>query len=266
MSTPYGCGEPSASTPTTGPPRDAPATGCASATRPICGRSPPRRSPPATGRPDAPSATRNCPAGARAAASLLGPLGNRWGHTKAAARQAGSLAHLLPTGQRPLLLAAAWAHDLGRSPALAATSFHPLDGARGLTGLLPPTVVALIAHHTGAIHEARRRGLANALAAYPQQTGPLADALTFADLTAGAAGQETNVGDRLADIHRRYGPDSLTIRAVADATPDLLAAVSRTQSRLLADRARRPRLPRPAAGPAPARAASTEIATRKDKP
>ncbi len=202
---------------------------------------------------------------ARAAASLLGPLGNRWEHTKAVARQAGGLAHLLPPGQRPLLLAAAWAHDLGRSPALAATGFHPLDGARALTGLLPPTVVALIAHHTGAIHEARRRGLTRALAAYPRTAGPLADALTFADLTAGAGGQETNVGDRLADIHRRYGSDSLTSRAVADAAPDLLAAVSRTQSRLLADRVRRTRLPRPAAA-GPSHAASIEIATTEEKP
>ena len=89
------------------------------------------------------------------------PLPRRWAHTTGVGATARTLAGLLGD-QADLLTAAAWLHDIGYSPALAVTGFHPLDGARYLrdTGQAEPVVCSLIAHHTCAINEADERGLA----------------------------------------------------------------------------------------------------------
>jgi len=55
----------------------------------------------------------------------------RWAHTKRVAAQARLLTPILGT-DADLLEAAAWLHDIGYSPDLAVTGFHPLDGARYL--------------------------------------------------------------------------------------------------------------------------------------
>jgi hypothetical protein len=44
---------------------------------------------------------------------------------------------------REVLVAAAWVHDIGYAPELLATGFHPLDGARYLTGLGVPERVVI---------------------------------------------------------------------------------------------------------------------------
>ena len=59
------------------------------------------------------------------------PLPQRWAHTQGVAAQARTLAPVLGD-EADLIEAAAWLHDVGYSPALAATGFHPLDGARYL--------------------------------------------------------------------------------------------------------------------------------------
>ncbi|WP_349497869.1 HD domain-containing protein [Actinoallomurus iriomotensis] len=53
------------------------------------------------------------------------PLPRRWAHTQGVAGRAESLA-----GEADLLAAAAWLHDIGYSPEVVDTGFHPLDGAR----------------------------------------------------------------------------------------------------------------------------------------
>ena len=59
------------------------------------------------------------------------PLPRRWAHVQGVAAQARSLAPILGD-DADLLEAAAWLHDIGYSPELADTGFHPLDGARYL--------------------------------------------------------------------------------------------------------------------------------------
>ena len=56
------------------------------------------------------------------------PLPRRWAHIQVAAR-ARSLAPALGA-DADLLEAAAWLHDIGYAPGLAATGLHALDGAR----------------------------------------------------------------------------------------------------------------------------------------
>ena len=58
------------------------------------------------------------------------------------------------------VVAAAWLHDVGYSPALQDTGLHALDGAVFLAGRgVEPLVVSLVAFHTGAEFEAEERGL-----------------------------------------------------------------------------------------------------------
>lgn len=100
------------------------------------------------------------------AAEFLDGLGHRWAHVQTV----GSLADLLTVevGLPPAIAEAAWLHDLGYAPALSVTGFHPLDGARYLQRVgAPIEVVALVAHHTGAMFEAVERGLSDELAAMP---------------------------------------------------------------------------------------------------
>jgi hypothetical protein len=85
--------------------------------------------------------------------------------------------------ERDLLVATAWLHDIGYAPELRQTGFHPLDGARHLESVgAPARLVQLVAHHSGAIYEAE-------LAVYEREDSPVLDALIFADMTTGPAGQ-----------------------------------------------------------------------------
>jgi hypothetical protein len=47
------------------------------------------------------------------------------------------------------------------------------------------------------------RGLVEALAAFPVEDGPVMDALTFADMTTGPAGQPMTLNQRIEEVQRR---------------------------------------------------------------
>src|SRR5689334_7872806 len=109
---------------------------------------------------------------------LLAPLGNRWRHTAGVAARAAELAAPLEI-DRDVLVAAAWLHDIGYAERTVVTGFHPLDGARHLERLAwPAAIIGLVAQHSGARFVAAVRGLAEELAAYPDDSGLISDALT----------------------------------------------------------------------------------------
>ena len=62
------------------------------------------------------------------------PLPRRWAHVRGVAARARSLAPVLGA-DADLLEAAAWLHDIGYAPGLAATGLHQLDGDRKSTRL-----------------------------------------------------------------------------------------------------------------------------------
>ena len=166
-------------------------------------------------------------------ALLQEPLPRRWAHVRGVAARARSLVHVLGA-DADLLEAAAWLHDIGYAPGLAATGFHPLDGARYLrdarhAGTL---LCRLVAHHSCAIIEAGERGLADVLSReFEPAPYVLSSVLTFCDMTTSPDGELVPAEARLAEIQHRYGPGHLVSRSIQRATPIILRAVEQVQDR-----------------------------------
>ena len=162
------------------------------------------------------------------------PLPRRWAHVQGVAAQARSLASILGDDAE-LLEAAAWLHDIGYSPELADTGFHPLDGARYLRDvqLADPVLCRLVANHSCAIIEAEERGLADVLSSeFPAPAPMLSDALAYCDMTTTPTGDVVTVQDRLSEIVERYGPHDVVTRFIRKAEPQLVSSVVRTDQRL----------------------------------
>jgi len=162
------------------------------------------------------------------------PLPRRWAHVQGVAAQARSLALIL-RDDADLLEAAAWLHDIGYSPKLADTGFHPLDGARYLRDVehADPMLCRLVANHSCAIIEAEERGLAEALSSeFPTPLAALSDALAYCDMTTTPTGKVVAVRDRLSEIVERYGPHDVVTRFIRRAEPELVSSVARTDQRL----------------------------------
>ncbi|HEX3678168.1 MAG TPA: HD domain-containing protein [Galbitalea sp.] len=162
------------------------------------------------------------------------PLPRRWAHVQGVAVQARSLAPILGD-DADLLEAAAWLHDIGYSPELAGTGFHPLDGARYLRDVehADPRLCRLVANHSCAILEADERGLADVLSGeFPFPDPKLNDALAYCDMTTTPTGDVVSVHDRLSEIIDRYGPHDVVTRFIRRAEPELVSSVTRTGQRL----------------------------------
>jgi hypothetical protein len=90
----------------------------------------------------------------------------------------------------------------------------------------------LVAHHSCAVIEADERGLADLLRCeFDPAPRPLADALTFCDMTTSPDGEHVHVHRRLAEIHDRYGSGHLVSRSIRRATPLILEAVGNVHAR-----------------------------------
>ncbi len=165
------------------------------------------------------------------ARELIGTIHPRWEHLSTVGRRAENLATTRDIPEH--VVAAAWVHDIGYAPQLAApgTRFHPVDGAEHLaqTGA-PRPVVALVAWHTGALHEARTRGLQAHLERLPRPEQQDLDILTLLDLTTGPTGDLVREHDRIAEILTRYEPGHPVHTAVTASTPELLASAARART------------------------------------
>src|SRR4051794_11988386 len=146
--------------------------------------------------------------------------------------RAEEIAAAVGVADRGVLVAAAYLHDIGYADELVAHDFHPLDGAIWLRAQSQERLAGLVAHHTGAIFEARAHGLAEHLAAFIDERSPVSDALAYSDLTTGPTGERVTVTERLDEIERRYGTGSLVVRALEDASPTLESMIRRTEARL----------------------------------
>ncbi len=170
----------------------------------------------------------------RRAGELLGVGTARWHHSAGVATAAAALGGIFSDEDTELLIAAAWLHDIGYCAELFDTGFHPLDGARHLRSLgASDRLCRLVANHTGAWAEASSRGLADLLAGeFPAEESPLADALTYADITTGPAGQPLSAEERIAEILERYEVGHIVHRSIRHVAPELLATVRRVEDRM----------------------------------
>ncbi|WP_064745586.1 HD domain-containing protein [Pseudonocardia acaciae] len=160
------------------------------------------------------------------------PLPRRWAHTQGVAAAAGRLAPILGEDAE-LIEAAAWLHDIGYSPVVADTGFHPLDGARYLRDVESADALpcGLVAYHTGAVYEAQERGLESSLGdEFTLPARSLAVALTYCDVTTGPDGNSVTVQERIDDILERYGPDHPVGRALRKAQSFYLDIVSEIEA------------------------------------
>ncbi|WP_232518801.1 HD domain-containing protein [Mycobacterium intracellulare] len=150
----------------------------------------------------------------------------RYSHSAGVAATAGRLARVLAPGHEEDIVAAAWLHDIGYSPELmdTGTGFHPLDGAKYAEQAgISPNVVSLIAHHTGAVVEARERGLDKQLAAFPLPVNVAALAiLSCADLCTGPDGVPVDPAERIDEVLQRYPATDPVHRAIATSAPLLI--------------------------------------------
>jgi len=139
------------------------------------------------------------------AQSLLADDPDRLAHVRGAGMLAGMVAGALRLDQPELVVAAAWLHDVGYSPAIARTGFHPLDGALFLAREgWPEEVVFLVAHHSHAAVVAPYYGVEPHMALFEHVTGLADDLLTFSDLRAGPNGLGADPRDRVEDMRRRH--------------------------------------------------------------
>lgn len=164
---------------------------------------------------------------------LIGGLGDRWVHTIGVAQRVEELSVTVASAEREMLIVAAWLHDVGYSPSLRVTGFHPLDGATYLHQQgWPHRVCALVAHHSGARFAARALGLDQALNRYPYEQSSVSDALTLADQTTGPQGQRMSIDERMADMLIRHGDDSVHAKIHHLREPQLRAVAERVRRRL----------------------------------
>nr|WP_269441619.1 HD domain-containing protein [Jatrophihabitans sp. SB3-54] len=155
---------------------------------------------------------------------LLSEVGGRYPHSACVATRAAEAACvLLSSSDAELVTAAAWLHDVGYSPDLVQTGFHPLDGARWLrTKGVAESVCRLVAWHTSAFAEATERGMTNLLLAeFPRPDEKSLRVLTWADLTSSATGQPCTVEERVAEILARYPSHSPVYRTITAARAEL---------------------------------------------
>ena len=101
------------------------------------------------------------------------PLPRRWAHTQGVAATARGLAPVLGP-DADLVTAAAWLHDIGYAPDVAATGFHPLDGARHLRDAEGSERDAVPAGRPPLVRDQRGRSSVGWPASWPRSSGPLA--------------------------------------------------------------------------------------------
>ena len=155
------------------------------------------------------------------------PLPRRWAHTQGVGRKAESIAYVVGADAE-LLICAAWLHDIGYGPDLVRCGFHPLDGARYLRDVVDADqrLCRLVAHHTCAVVEAQRRGLADELLAeFPPIEGLIAHALTYCDVTTSPDGKPVRVDERLDEVLARYGEGDVVSESIKEAGPQLRESV-----------------------------------------
>ncbi len=172
---------------------------------------------------------------------MLARLPERLRHIRAVAEKSADMAEELGADVETAACAG-WLHDIGYAPDLRRTGFHSLDGAVWLAERGELRLAGLVAHHSSSISEAKARGLAARIAAFPDERSLVSDILCYADLTTGPTGADMTFDARLADVGRRYDPEHPVVVGLRLAEPELRPVFQRVESLLDAVRSADERL------------------------
>lgn len=164
------------------------------------------------------------------ARELLSDQGTRLKHVRTAGRVAARLRSLFQDpADADLVVVAATLHDIGYSPRLRRTGFHPLDGGLFLRAEgYPERLARLVANHSMALLHAGpyRDQLAET---FPPVEGLVADALAYSDMHSAPDGRLVLVEHRLTDIAARHADPLEDARAA-----QLRIAIARVGRALMA--------------------------------
>ena len=168
--------------------------------------------------------------------ALAESIPRRWAHAQQAAGRAGELEGVLDRAELELLVASAWVHDIGYAPDAVRTGFGPLDSALHLQSLrAPDRLVALTAHIAAIVLEADQRDLSEAYAPFVDEGGtPVRDGFWWCCTTSGTDGSPVTLQQRIEGWRRDHGHDTIILRWIEEATPEIEAAIHRTASRAAA--------------------------------
>jgi putative nucleotidyltransferase with HDIG domain len=161
---------------------------------------------------------------------LARELPQRWRHVAAVAAEANRLCAAADIDPHRAVCAA-WLHDVGYAQDLAATGFHPLDGARYLRSAgWDDQICRLVAHHSDAASHAPSAELVVQLRSeFPEVTGLPPDVLWTADVTTGPDGQRFTLDERIAEIGERYGVQHSVTRQMLTCREALEATIDRVR-------------------------------------
>jgi HD domain len=167
------------------------------------------------------------------ASALLASSGNRWLHVQGVVERACQISGIFNEEDQIYLIAAAYLHDIGYSPVLNKTSFHPLDGAHyALEFFHDERLASLVAHHSEALFEARLRGVEQALKGFPREQSAVAHTLTYCDMTTSASGTAISFQERITEIFNRYSEQDIVAQSLRQAIPFLSRDVEHTRCML----------------------------------
>jgi hypothetical protein len=130
-----------------------------------------------------------------------------------------------------LLMTAAWLHDVGYSPDVAVTGFHPLDGALYLKEAgAPRRLVGLVAFHSSAAAEAELCGLSDEIGQFADERTLTRDLLWYCDMTTGPDGRSMSFNERMAEVRERYPADHYVTRALDVGMGERRSAIARVET------------------------------------
>lgn len=173
----------------------------------------------------------------------MGELERRWSHVEAVARRADKVAALIfghDDAESEVAVMAAWLHDVGYGEEVVRTGCHHLDGAYYVRHLGQRRLAGLVAHHSSGAAEAYRRGWDEEMATFDKESSPVADLLTYCDLSTGPGGTAVSLDRRLAEVTRRYGADHVVAAGLLACRPELEASFARVEAAVAGCRALRP--------------------------
>jgi hypothetical protein len=164
---------------------------------------------------------------------LLGDVPRRASHERAVIQRAREI-RAVAGDDDEILVAAAALHDTGCSPAVRRCRLEHIDGGWFLQAVrAPQRVTNLVANLCCGWIEVELRGLREVHRVFEDE-GPSAvrDAMWYCCMTRGRDGKPTTFEERAAVHQSEYAADPIQVAYFERATPELQAAIARTEQRL----------------------------------